>query len=109
MIVIHCTCNSDSVILSSNAFFIINFEKSIESVFDKIKLRSGMKKTAKLQQVRLITSPTENNNSSDVEDAAPSDEGYGSEMVSVTERVENQKIMRISTDEERSIVSTINL
>ena len=109
VIVIYYTRKSGLTVLGSGAVPTIGLGGSIGPVFDKVKLRSGMEKAAKLQQVRLITSPMENNNFSGVENAATLDEGGGFEMVSVTERVENQENMRRSTDEDLSVVSTISL
>lgn len=109
VIVIYHTRKSGLAILCSDAISTINLEESIGFVFDKIKQRNGMKKAAKFQQMRLITSPTENNNGSDVEDAAPPGEGGGSEMVTVTPRIENQESARRRSNEGRSIVSTISL
>ena len=95
-------------VLCSGAIPTVSVGGQIGPVFSQVKTRSGMEKAAKLQQVRFISAPTDDGNSSDhVEDATLSDGGGDYEMVSVGERLGKEESVGGRISEERSIVSMI--
>ena len=136
VIIIYYTRKSGLTILCSGAVSTLDFEESIGPVFNKIRLRSRMEKTAKFQQVRFISVPKEKQNSDDVEGLTASREGDGvtasregdgvtasheddgvsplhgadgHEMILMGTGVENQNNAKRRSDAERSIVSPLSL